>query len=85
MDSHEKAGLLVDRFLIILNPRAVGCPNLAQARAAFSHDFGNSEGTSNFNLLTTRGDDLATFANRIQDQQYRRRIVIDDDGRFAPE
>src|SRR5436190_2053168 len=58
MDTQQQPRPLIDGLLVILNASAVRGPNFLQDCAASGHNFRNSEGPADFNLLAARRDNF---------------------------
>jgi hypothetical protein len=56
---------------------AVGGAHLHQATAGAGHDVGDAEGTADLDQLAAGNDDLLAPGQRVESQEYRRRIVVD--------
>ena len=61
---HKRAGVLVNRLLIVARLGLVGSSNLVQSCAALHHNVRNSKGSSYFNQLTTRYNYLMSLSHR---------------------
>ena len=58
--------------------RAVGRAHFDQSRARARHDLRHAKRAANLDELAARHDHLATVRQRIQHEQHRGGIVIDD-------
>src|SRR5215468_8483079 len=83
MDSQQQPRLFIDGVLVIANARSVCRTDFAKLRAAAGHDVRNTEGLSDLDLLSTRGDHFAAGAKGIQDEENGGRVVVYDDCGFA--
>jgi hypothetical protein len=57
--------------------RSVGGADLCQPAASARHDVGHAERTADLDQLAARDNDFAAFSERVQDQQHRRGVVVD--------
>ena len=62
---------------------AVGGADLAQHRAGAGHDLGDAERAADLDQFAARDRHLAPERQRVQHQQHRRGIVVDDGGRLG--
>src|SRR5205085_3509328 len=76
---------LIDGLFVVPDARPVRGADLPQTRSAASHDFGNTKGVPDLDLLSPGHDDFAALTQGIQHQKHRRRIVIYNDGGLAAE
>ncbi len=71
--------------LVIGDARAIRRSHFAQYRAGLRHHVGNAKRAADLDQLAARDDDFPALGQRVQRQQHRRGIVVDDNGRdFAP-
>ena len=84
VDLHQKAGLGGDRLGIVAGVGAVGGADLAQAAAGLFHDRGHAEGAADLDQLAPGDDGLAVAGQRVQDDQHRGGVVVDDGGVLGP-
>ena len=57
---------------------AVGGADLDEPRAGAGHDVGHAEGAADLDQLAARDDGLAPLGQRVERQQHRGGIVVDD-------
>ena len=69
-----------DRIGVVAQVRAVRRADLAQPRAASQHDVGDAELAADLDQLAARDDDLAAVGQRLERQQHRGGVVVDDEG-----
>ena len=81
MHSQQQPGTFGDGMLVVGDARAIGGPDLAQHRARFRHHVGNAERAADLDQFAARHQHLAALGQRVQRQQHRSGIVVDDDGR----
>ena len=74
----EQPGVVSDRTLVILQVGAVRRPHLTQDGAAAQHDVGDPKFSADLDELTARDDDLLAVGQRLERQENRRRVVVDD-------
>ena len=62
---------------------AVGGADLAQHRPGAGHDLRDAEGAADLDQFAARDRHLAPERQRVQHQQHRRGVVVDDGGRLG--
>ena len=70
----------VDRRGIILEMRPVRRTDLSKLGAGPTHDLGHAEGAADLDKFAARDDRGATLCHRIEHNQHRSSIVVDDGG-----
>ena len=65
---------------IVLQVRAVGGADLDQLRAGARHDVRHAKRAADLDQLAARHDRLAAFGKRVEHQQHRGGIVVDERG-----
>src|SRR5262245_47856657 len=63
---------------------AIRGPDLTQAGAATAHDVGNAELAADLDELAAGNDDLFAVGERLEGQQYGRRVVVHDERVLRP-
>ena len=74
----DERGLFAERRRIVLEVRAVGGSDLDQPRAGARHDVGHAEGAADLDQFAARDDRFATLRERVEHEQNRGRVVVDD-------
>ena len=77
MDLEDEAGIRPDRGLVVLEVGAVGGADLRQQRAGAGHDVRHAKGAADLDQLAARDDRPPPQAQRVEDEQDGRGIVVD--------
>ena len=72
-----------DRALVVRRVRAIGRAHFFENRATPGHDLRNPERAANLNQLAARDDHFLAARERVQGQEDRGGVVVDDGGRFG--
>ena len=76
--AQDRAGALAQRRRVVAQPRAVGGPDLDQARAGLRDDLGDAKAAADLDELPARDDDLAARpGQRRGGEQHRGGAVVD--------
>jgi hypothetical protein len=81
---HQRPGVLPDGPLIVAQVGLVGGAHLPQQRAAALHDIRHPEGSADLHQLAPGRGHLAACGHGREDQQHRRRVVVDHHGALRP-
>ena len=84
VDLEDDPRLRRDRPFVVGKPRPVCRPHLFQAGAAFLHHVGYPELPADLDQLAPRDDRLLPLGKRVEDQQDRGGVVVDDEGVLRP-
>lgn len=76
----EQTRTFADRLLVVRQVRSIRGPDFPEADAAFRHDVGDAERAANLDEFATRHHDLFAFCKRIQRDEERGGIIVDDRG-----
>ena len=83
MDAEENARFFSDRAFIVRQARPIRGADLSKRRAALRHDFGYTKAVADFDEFAARDEHFAVACERGEDEQNRRRAVVDDNRRFG--
>ena len=84
VDLQDQPGLGTERAGIVAGVGAVGGADLDEPGAGTRHDVGHAEGAADLDQLAARHDRLAALGQRVQRQQHRGGVVVDDGGVLRP-
>ena len=63
---------------VIFQVRAVGGADLFQLGPRARHDVGQAESATDLDQFPTRHYGLAALGGRVEDEQHRRGVIVDD-------
>ena len=75
----QESGLGADRLGVVAQVRPVGGADLPQHGTAAPHDVGDAELAADLDQLAAGDDDLLAVRQRLEGQQDRGRVVVDDE------
>ena len=77
--AEQNRGLRPDRPLVVGRARAVRRADLDEARTRAREHVGDAKAVADLDQLAARDDHLATFGERSEREQHRRRVVVHDE------
>ena len=78
VDTEQQLGALSDGALVVADACAIGGSHLAQRRARLAHNLRDAERAAYFDQLAARHNHFSALGQRVQSQQNRCGVVVDD-------